>query len=304
METSDKGAEGNTISSAPSSKKRVVPGKYWCATFYNNDMETLESYFSPICDKGIIGKETCPTTGKEHFQCFFAFKVKCRPVEAHGHRFKGNQSPHWEKTKGNAWQNYDYCSKDGNFVNWGFPEDYRVQDSDLSKDMMRIVDLFRDRCDRKCRKIYWFWESVGNWGKSTCAIYMVDWMNALVVGGKDADIKCGVADWVDGGKEKKELPIIVVDIPRVNKGGLSIQALEAVKNGCFFSGKYKSSMCRYAKPHIIIFSNQYPDMVGDMSADRWVITELKKDWILGESSVPDTCEIVTDDERSIDEVIE
>lgn len=61
--------------------------------------------------------------------------------------------------------------------------------------------------------------------------------------------------------------IILVDLPRSlakqwnSSGGLlSFPGVEMVKNGCFFSGKYKGTQVLMPIPHVMIFSNNYPNL--------------------------------------------
>lgn len=259
--------EGNTIL-PPLSIKRCKYSKYWCLTIYNNDIGTLEQRFKPLCDKGIFGNEICPTTGKKHIQGFLSFKKRVRAIE----KFK-DLGAHWEICKGNEDDNYNYCSKDKDFSKWGiFFQEWKIIESDLSKEQLEIVDLFKENENPKFgRKIHWFWESKGGWGKSILATYFVDNCNAILVSGAKKDILSGVSSMVSEGNYPK---LIIVDIPRCNSDNFSIQAIEMVKNGMFFNEKYESGMCRFPRPHICIFSNEPPDK-SKMSDDRWIIKNVR-----------------------------
>lgn len=250
--------------------KRVIPSKKWTVTLFDSKMETLIEIFKSVCSKGIVGREICPTTKREHFQCYFVFNSKVRGNESYK-SLKGQ----WKKTKGTDAENYRYCSKDGCFEAWGhFPileEDYKMKYSDLREDQKIIVDIFKKAENPKFgRKIYWYWESTGNWGKSITATYMVDQMNAIIVSGAKKDILYGVGEMVKNGNTP---PIVVVDIPRVSRDAVSIAAIESVKNGLFYNEKYEGGMVRFARPHIVCFANQPPPLE-KMSADRWVVRRL------------------------------
>lgn len=146
---------------------------------------------------------------------------------------------------------------------------YFVKKEDLKPKQIRIVDKFIQRENPKWgRNIHWFWESKGGWGKSVCATYMIDQMGAMEVNGACSDILCGIVKWIE---EKGEAPpIVIIDIPRISMSRVSYRAIEQIKNGKFFSGKYESGMVRFKKPHVIVFANQPPDE-SCLSADRWVI---------------------------------
>jgi len=50
-------------------------------------------------------------------------------------------------------------------------------------------------------------------------------------------------------------------------------AIEQVKNGLVFSGKYESSMLIFNPPHVVIFANDTPDE-SMYSNDRWHIHKI------------------------------
>jgi len=68
---------------------------------------------------GIGGLETCPDTGRVHFQCYAQFQnsvssdaIRLSPLWVR-YRF------HFEKANGSPLQNFTYCSKDGDFFEVG-----------------------------------------------------------------------------------------------------------------------------------------------------------------------------------------
>lgn len=60
----------------------------------------------------VAGQETCPETGKVHWQCYVYFKTprSWKSIK----KLLGER--HFEPCKGNALSNYKYCSKDGNLI--------------------------------------------------------------------------------------------------------------------------------------------------------------------------------------------
>jgi hypothetical protein len=98
--------------------------------------------------------------------------------------------------------------------------------------------------------------------------------NIIYVNGKAADIKAGIVSHIESGKYVKAG---IFGFPRtVTAEYVSYAALEEVKDGIFYSGKYESRMCMYNPPHIIVMANFPPD-TSKMSKDRWVIKNLGKD---------------------------
>ena len=118
------------------------------------------------------------------------------------------------------------------------------------------------------RSVYWLWEPDGGVGKSMLVRYLCMSMRALLVSGKDSDIKHGVVSFKEASGEGPEL--VIVDCPRSSVGYVSYSGIEQVANGCFFSSKYESAMCITTQPKILCFANEPPN-VERMSLDRWQI---------------------------------
>ena len=151
-------------------------------------------------------------------------------------------------------------------------EDYWDEEkaTQWQRDVLAIVDGDVDR-----RAVHWFWEEFGGVGKSVLARHIVGFRHAgraLMVSGKAADIKYGIASFLQGGADKKEdekdLDVVIIDVPRTNDGHVSYQAIEAIKNGLMFSTKYESGMVVFNSPHVVVFANTPPERE-KLSADRW-----------------------------------
>lgn len=117
----------------------------------------------------------------------------------------------------------------------------------------KIIDIVNSEPDR--RNIYYFYEYEGNTGKTMIAEYLHMFHGAIITGGKSSDMKHAIVRW----KEiVGHMPIcIIVDLARSDKlNAESAKAIESMKNGLFFSGKYESAMVHSTiKPHIFIFAN-------------------------------------------------
>lgn len=263
-------------------KKQESPAVRWALTYFNHPADWRSSVV-PLIDRVakayVIGLETCPTTKRLHLQGYVEFIGACNK----GFRMTAlkemfDKSIHWEKAKKNAYVNAKYCSKDGDFVckNLNIKEmTLATIDWDILKPWQRAISaLFAASEDpRFGRNIYWFWEPHGNLGKSILSAHLVDHRGAIMVGGRRSDALCAVATFV---KTKGHGPrMVIFDIPRANHAGVSYAAIESIKNGLFFSGKYESGMVRFNRPHIAVFSN-YPPVPGDLSHDRWKICCLSR----------------------------
>jgi hypothetical protein len=253
-------------------KKQISPAKRWCFTLNNYDDEDISAINSLIQGQsklGIVGKEV-GEEGTPHLQGYIEFKKKCRPI-SHGL----NPGIHWEKCKGNRVSNTDYCSKDGDVcIRYGVPAPLvKATRAMMRPEQLAIADRFIEHEHPLFgRKIYWFWEADGNWGKSMTSTYMIDQMDAFEVSGKGSDVLCGISSMIHDNDECP--PIIIYDIPRSIGDYVSYQSIEKIKDGKFFSGKYESGMVRFNKPHVICFANQPPDLT-KLSADRWIVENLK-----------------------------
>jgi hypothetical protein len=255
------------------STRQISPAKHWFLTHNNYTKEDIKLLCS---DSSIIKycfQEEKGAKGTPHLQGHFEFDRKIRPRGF----FKGTplENAHWEKTR-NRRAAVVYCSKlatrSGETYIKGFPKSCFRKISCIQRD--ELYDWQKTICN-ECEKepddrtINWFWETVGNVGKSALVKYLCINENALLVSGKSADIKYQIAN--------AEFPpdIIVYDIPRSAKNYINYTALEEIKNGVFCCSKYESKMCIIPTPHIYCFANFEPDLT-TMSKDRWRVKKLVK----------------------------
>lgn len=87
----------------------------YCFTVFNLEQESAVHGLCKRADYGIMGRETCPTTGRKHLQCYVYYKNKISFKEL------TNTLPgvHVEFARGSSADNRNYCSKDGDFVEYG-----------------------------------------------------------------------------------------------------------------------------------------------------------------------------------------
>lgn len=255
---------GNTNNPAP----RINASKNWCFTFNNYNGSKIENFIYDLDKLGhyVFGYET-GASGTPHLQGYIEFYLKTRPSEL---KCLPKQI-HWEKRKGTAEQAIDYCIKDGNYqTNMYIRKPVKDPMENLTfKDwQIRILDLIKGPVDE--RKIYWFWESEGNTGKSTFTKHLIVKYDAVMVTGKGNDIKFIISKRL----ETKDVEIVIFDLPRISEGHLSYSALEELKNGCMCSGKYEGSSVVFNKPHVIVFANYAPTNYEYLSGDRWEVINI------------------------------
>lgn len=117
------------------------------------------------------------------------------------------------------------------------------------------------------RKIYWFYDKKGGVGKTKLSRYISLNYSALYLNNaKTKDIVYAI----DNQK------IMVFDFARSLEENINYGAIETVKNGICFSGKYASNNKIMDRPKVICFANFLPN-VYSMSLDRWEIYEIKDD---------------------------
>lgn len=267
METLETQTEtGGVILNPP---RRIVPSKKWVFTLNNYtplEMETLETQFKKLNAKYGYGKEV-GESGTPHLQGWVNFEKKVRPIET-----INIKRIHWEKMRGKVEDSITYCSKDGEYAsNARIPRIDKVvqdfQEENLYEWQKAILALYREEPDR--RSVYWFWESVGNVGKSfyTKWLYMhnIDDVKVITVT-KSSDIVLFADVYTK---------MYILDIPRSVEMMQPWAALEQLKNGFITEAKLKKSpkITCCAPPHVVVFSN-FPPKVEQMSIDRILVTNI------------------------------
>lgn len=272
MEQKEQKGLGNTSSKPPPKKSRR-----YALTLNNWTKEEMEHMTSYIikCKNWIIGKEV-GENNTPHLQCYMEFKntISFKSIK------KSFPRCHIEIAKGNLKQNYEYCSKDGDFkTNIDMrSNDQKIKDSVLEDEyknviwkdwQQEIINILDGPIDK--RKIYWFWENTGNVGKSYLCKYLALTRNIIICEGKRNDIFNQVLV-----EYQKGVPptIVLCDIPRTSIEYINWGAIEKLKNGCLYSGKYEGGQCIFKIPHVICFANSLPD-TSALSADRWEIMEIQ-----------------------------
>lgn len=274
------GGIGNTNDAPKSKKKQISPAKHWEFTLNNyteqdiKNIENLDSSIVPI----FVGQSEVGDNGTPHLQCTFSYGMgeKGRPLTMFG-VLLGHRRCSFRKVR-SVKHIRAYCSKAERGADkrgwsyrrgWEKPEALvKMTYSLLRPYQKQIADYFKANADPLfSRDIIWIWEPDGNVGKTIMSMYFTDNRNALVVGGKAQDIFCGVAKEIQEGRMPK---IVIFDIPRSSGGYVSYRAIEKVKDGIFYSGKYESGMCRFNRPHVVCFANEPPDEER-LSSDRWKV---------------------------------
>ncbi len=252
-------ARGNTKTNQNSSARA------WCLTINNYSVEEEEEVKKQ--EKYIYQIET-GETGTVHIQALVKYK-NARRFETMKKKFPRANITTCISIKGSE----QYCQKEdtrtrGPYSNYIDIVKRRFDKTKAKRWQSEILEMITEEADP--RKIYWYWERKGNVGKTTlCKEICLRHKNkAIYVSGKGNDIKCAIASM------EKKPEIVLWDIPRSSEDYVSYAAIEAVKNGIFFNGKYESGMCIFTEPHVVIFANFEPER-HKLSIDRWVVKEIK-----------------------------
>lgn len=267
VDTNDTMGLGNT---KPNPRKRK-----WCLTLNNWTEDEYQSLRKALDTETrtfwILGKEIGSVQLTQHIQGYIEYP-NARSLSS---MKKLCPRAHWEHAKGNREQNFNYCSKDGNYET-----NIKLSNPDIIKKAILndeydnvqwfpyqqdILNLLNEKPDR--RKIHWFWEPTGNSGKSYLAKYLALTRNVIICDGKKDNIFNQIKSAIDNNLEIK---ILLLDVPRTNNDYVNYGAIEQIKNGCIYSGKYEGGQCIFKIPHVLIFSNEEPKMSA-LSSDRWDI---------------------------------
>ncbi len=269
LDTNRMGKLGNT--------KTNLRSRKFCITLNNFskvEYSSLLKHFKLESLKYIVGKEG--DTKTPHLQIYVIYK--------NARSFKSIKDicprGHIEKAKGSLIQNFEYCSKEGNYVANFDIRTTKEKAIDLClqeyKDVVwkpfqtRVLDLIEARLKSKKRFIYWFYERTGNVGKSFLCKYIVMKYKVIIGEGKKNDVFNQINTFM-----LTDIPeIVLLDIPRDNLDFINYGAIESIMNGCIYSGKYEGGVCIFPKPLVIVFANDKPDKTR-MSLDRWKISKIR-----------------------------
>lgn len=247
--------------------------RIWIWTWNNysqDDKKNMAQFCLEHCVKYAfqeeVGKEGTP-----HLQGYWEFK-NARYFKSLKELFP---KLHIEKAN-NIKAAQKYCVKDDTRSGETFTNIEQLWDPldklEKTKWQIDLIELFKSRPDQ--RKVYWLWESKGGVGKTTFKrhIRITNPKSCLTFSGKGSDIKHSVSEFVKL-NGPTALKIAIFDVTRSNGNQVDYDAIEELKGGIFFSGKYESQDIIFNWPHVVIFANFPPD-TSKLSNDRWEIKEL------------------------------
>lgn len=246
--------------------------KHWIITLkvenkYNgSNGSNFNKWFQTHTSEAVWQVEQGEETGYIHYQMTFKLKFKNRFSWLKNHF---HAQAHCEVVN-NHDAAFDYCQKSDTRLHGPFYWPEKVQDGvpdpldncELYKWQEDIVEIFRGPVNP--RTIYWYWEPDGNVGKSDFCLHCILNHDAVVYDSGKKDILFA----------HKNQTKVIFDLSRTQEGYVSYDAMESLKKGFCFSGKYESGMKVFPKPHIVVFANWEPD-TSKLSMDRWCIRRIR-----------------------------
>lgn len=277
----------------------------YCFTWFGDEPPVFEGK----CTYLITGAETCPETGRKHWQSYAEFSDAATISAAQ--KILKVPGAHMEKRRGTPQQAADYCKKDGDFMEFGerSRQGERVdlaQAVDVIRSKRRWADVVNDP------ELFQVVKQNGRWAKEIfdnkpkqprAALEWRPWQATLLAELREPAHPRKIVWYVDydGGAGKTELTkyvltnmsaivlsgkmadilhaydmqdVAIFDFPREAQEFVNYGAIEKIKDGCYHSGKYEGKVVvRDFDAHVVVFANFHPKEE-KLSADRWDIREL------------------------------
>lgn len=237
---------------------------------YTDDLILRLDHLTHKSSAYVYGYEECPKTFTKHLQVYLRFENSVS-------RDQLKKDLQWDgycvKANGSDVQNLMYCTKDltekykSNIKIPKIPEPLDIIEN-LKPWQSELLELVSGSA--KHRKIIWCYEGVGGVGKSVFAKFLCVTRDAIFI---DEGSKRDLVNVIFNKKDIDSRSIVVLDIPRSNGNKCSYKAIESIKNGLLCNTKYETGMMYFNNPHILIFSNFFPELNG-LSLDKWMIFEI------------------------------
>jgi len=249
------------------SEEKEPNNQLWRWAFRINAIEPYEpkelyDKLLPHCREFYFQLEQGEETGFMHWQGCMRLKEKERRAQAKD--ILGDSTAHLEPIKNwNAAKNYVQKSQTRVNGPWNHDSVWIKTITELRPWQKEAERIMLEEPDD--RTIFWIWDARGNMGKTVFCKYMIVKHNACCIGnGKSADISYAIQD---------HPKIVILNLTRSIEGRVNYAAIESIKDGLIFSGKFNSKMKVFNCPHVFIFANFEPD-TSKMSEDRWEIVNL------------------------------
>lgn len=261
----------NTLDTLPCNTN--IRGKVWGPCTWNNyseeNLQYLINYFNGANCEYFINQEI-GENGTPHLQFCMRYE------NARTFKQIKDKIPKAHIEKARNWKAVEkYCCKDSTAIAENINNKIKLKDIIAEKGPREWQQTIIDMCEEEPddRSINWIFDEIGNHGKTKLAKHLCIKYpkKVLYLQGKASDIKYGVTSFLKN--NPNGLKIAIFGIPRTSEKYVSYDAIESIKDGIFFNGKYESAMTLFDPPHIFVFANFYPE-IEKLSTDRWNIMKL------------------------------
>ena len=250
-------------------------------------LDSLQESLNEICQNGVFGLETAPTTGRLHYQgrlvvrgTRISKKLLLEKLSEY-YPVKGwTVNPEWSSDA-----SIEYCKKDGIYRYLGEDQPYMKADLDFQlypwqKDM---IDIANRPFDKKTARLVWYlYDLSGGIGKSSFTKWLVckeTSLNAykLPAGGAKQLAGC-ICQRIN--VYKKVPKLVIYDKTRTTDSDLNENAIwhviEDIKVGLVSNPMHgKGEVATMLPPSVFVFANTEP--IGKyLSFDRWAIIGVNK----------------------------
>jgi len=244
----------------------------WFLTLNNYTQHEINALIDCITNDGAsyVVQEERGENGTPHLQGYVHWKhqIALRTLR------QWNPRIHWERTRSIA-NAVAYCSdpakRTGRIWSSGFTVDTRdlriILEPNLYQWQQDLLTELRGEPDM--RQVLWYVDVQGGCGKTALARFLVknEPNTMFISSGSAKDIAYQVI------KSTSSPHTVVFNLPRSAEAGMSYAAVESLKDGIVFSGKYEGGAKLFPPPHVVIFANFLPDLT-KLSQDRWVVRTL------------------------------
>lgn len=221
----------------------------------NNIFQTIAKEWYFQLEKG--------ENGYIHFQGCFSLKDK--EYFSSVKNLLGRDDVHLEPIKNwNASKNYTTKNFTRLLGPWNNKSVWIDTIQDLYPWQDELVNLLKVPCTDN-RTIYWYYDRTGCNGKTSLCKYLYVHLGACIFNnGKFNDLAHALPEAPE---------IVCFNLPRCLEKKVNYSAIEAIKDGLIFSGKYDSRTKVFNSPHVVIMANFPPDYKA-LSLDRWKVVDL------------------------------
>lgn len=263
------------ISPSQIDSEELVPGntkiraRGWVFTLNNpepGDPSHITQFFERYEAMYVFQEEQASTP---HLQGFVHFKnqIQFSTLKKIMRRAHLEVAHDWKRSK-------EYCSKLDTRAGHVYTNIEEIKKSLIVPPVIKLhywqqclADTLRVPADD--RAIVWVYGEKGAEGKTTFAKwYIMTEKNKKCIylnSGKTADLMYACSNI--------QPDVVFIDVARTQMDRFNYQAIEQIKNGIFFSGKYESKMVILNSPHVVIFANAPPNTEA-LSKDRWNIIQV------------------------------